>query len=415
MIQQENTQRVHFKNIDTLRFIAAYMIVLLHCYFGWKKYFGQPTILTSNSSVQSVNKIEAILNNFGFGVDIFFIISGFLITYLLLSENDKNGKVDVIKFYIRRAFRIWPLYFFMLLIAPLLSYFFLEQEPGYFWHFIFAGNFDIITQGTKSVATDHLWSICIEEHFYLICPLLIAFVPIKKLPAFLLSVILISIIFRGYASSYVSNYGTVLYHHTLSRVDVLALGSLFGYLFYYQKIQFTHSLSIRLIIYTIFIFTFLNVDYNECGTFFAATIKKYFFVLCAIYWVGNFLFNTNNSMSSNDNKALNLFGKVSYGIYMFNPVIIFLFLELFEKYSLRSFPIFLGLVHITLAVTTILSYRFFELPFLALKENFSVLKDERNIHVTNETPLENNESEAVFETIPIKTKEDNQSGTHKII
>lgn len=402
MIKQGSTQQVYFKNIDSLRFIAAYMIVLLHCYFGWKTYFGQPAILVSNSSVQSVNKIEAVLNNFGFGVDIFFIISGFLITYLLLSENDKIGKVDVIKFYIRRAFRIWPLYFFMLLLAPLLSYFFLEQEPGYFWHFIFAGNFDIITQGAKSVATNHLWSICIEEHFYLICPLLIAFIPVKKLPAILLSIILISIVFRGCTAIYVSNYGPILYHHTLSRVDVLAIGSLFGYLFYDKKIQFTHSLSIRLLIYSIFIFIFLNVDYNECGSFFASTIKKYFFVLCASYWIGNFLFNPNNNLSFDNNRTLNLFGKVSYGIYMFNPVIIFLYLELFEKYSFTNFPVFLGLVHISLAIATILSYRFFEQPFLALKEKFSVLKNYNNISMPDEPIIENNESEeGAFNTIPI--------------
>src|ERR1700746_3273449 len=114
-------QRIYFKNLDILRFMAAYMIVLLHCFFAWKIHFGQPAFITSFFSPSALTKFETIIQNFSFGVDIFFIISGFLITYLLLAENEKNGKVDVIKFYIRRAFRIWPLYFLLLLIAPVLT------------------------------------------------------------------------------------------------------------------------------------------------------------------------------------------------------------------------------------------------------------------------------------------------------
>src|SRR4051812_44139823 len=125
MSNSTNPQRIYFGNLDVLRFIAAYMIVLLHCFFGWKAHFGHPDFI-AKTSPQVLGKLENIFNNFSFGVDIFFIISGFLITYLLLAEKETTGKVDVIKFYIRRAFRIWPLYFLILLIGPLLSYFYNE-------------------------------------------------------------------------------------------------------------------------------------------------------------------------------------------------------------------------------------------------------------------------------------------------
>src|SRR3989344_3351771 len=133
MATTDTKQRIHFKNLDILRFIAAYMIVLLHCFFAWKIHFGHPAFITSSLSEPTLGKVESVINNFSFGVDVFFIISGFLITYLLLVESDKTGKVDVIKFYIRRAFRIWPLYFLLLLIAPLLTYFYNEQSPGYIY------------------------------------------------------------------------------------------------------------------------------------------------------------------------------------------------------------------------------------------------------------------------------------------
>lgn len=389
----QTNQKTYFQNMDILRFIAAYMIVVLHSFFGWKRYFGNPEFITSQTSPGVFNKIENIIHNFTIGVDVFFTISGFLITFLLLSEYEKNGKVDVMKFYIRRAFRIWPLYFLMILVAPLLTYFLMEQSPGYLLHFLFAGNFDIIDQGTKSVATDHLWSICIEEHFYLICPLLIAFIPVKKLPRALLTIILISILFRAYAASYIPNYGSVLYLHTLSRIDILALGSLFGYLFHQKKLEFNHSLPVRLIIYTIFILLLINVDYNECGTFFAATMKKYVFVLIAAYWMGNFLFNPDAILSVKNFNLLHLFGKVSYGIYMFNPVIIYLFLELYKKYNYTNFPLFVLLVNVSLVVVTALSYRFFELPFLNLKEKYAVIK---TIETTKDTTI----SEPVIAAIP---------------
>lgn len=370
----ENSQRIYFKNLDILRFMAAYMIVLLHCFFGWQIRFGNPKILVNSLSPPSIEKFELLMHNFSFGVDIFFIVSGFLLTYLLLAEKEKAGKVDVLKFYIRRAFRIWPLYFFMILLAPILSYFLYEQSPTYIYHFLFAGNFDLIENGPKSVATNHLWSICIEEHFYVFCPLIIGFIPMRKLPQTLLGIILVSIIFRGFFLSHTSDYGMSYYVHTLSRIDVLALGGLFGYFYYHRKIKFNHPLPVRLIIYSIFLLIFFNVNYVESGHFLIDTMKKYLFILPFSYWLGNFLFHKKALFSVDRPNIFHLFGKVSYGIYMFNPVIIFLVIFFFEKYGYQNYLYFLIAVHVLLAISAFLSYRFLELPFLSLKEKYAVIK-----------------------------------------
>lgn len=377
-MEDVNNQRIYFRNLDILRFIAAYMIVLLHCFFGWKVRFGNPEFLTPTLSPTSLDKLELIMHNLSFGVDVFFIISGFLITYLLLVEKEKHGKVDAMKFYIRRAFRIWPLYFFMILLAPLLVYFFHEQSPSYGLHFAFLGNFDLINNGTKSVATNHLWSICIEEHFYLFCPLLIAFIPMKKLPQVLLYIILACIIFRGYFLASTADYGMAFYVHTLSRIDVLALGGLFGYLFYHKKLHFNHSLPIRFVVYSTFILLFLNVNYVDSGNFLIDTMKKYLYVIPCAYWMGNFLFNPNAVFPLQKPNLLLQFGKVSYGIYMFNPVVIFLLIQVFAKYNWQNYFLFLVLVHVSLALVTYLSYRFLEMPFLALKEKYAVIKSGDN-------------------------------------
>lgn len=389
-------QRVYFKNLDVLRFLAAYLIVLLHCFFGWKAFFGHPAPI---SSPGIANKLELVVNNFSFGVDIFFLISGFLITFLLLSELETNGRVDVTRFYIRRAFRIWPLYFLLVLVAPLLTYFFYEQSPSYLHQFLFAGNFGVISEGTKSAATDHLWSICIEEHFYLFCPLLIAFIPVKRIPQALLGVICLCILFRAYVSFTDQNYGMIIYMHTLSRIDVLAMGSLFGYLFYYNKIKFDHALPARLMVYLLFIALFLTVSYNECGTLFTASLKKYFFVLFAAYWAGNFLFNPDARLAITKPGIFHYAGKVSYGIYMYNPVIIFLVLKWFKEYSIQNYFLFFSLVHVALAITVFVSYRFIELPFLQLKEKYAVIKsgDELNAGVQEEVAEANDSEEKIVQ------------------
>lgn len=388
MGNDNNTQRVYFKNLDMLRFIAAYMIVLLHSFFGWKAEFNHPEFITSTFSKYWLDKLEIIMHNFAFGVDIFFMISGFLIVYLLLSEKEKTGKVDVLKFYIRRAFRIWPLYFLIVLIGPLLRYFLAEKAPSYTYHFLFAGNFDIIENGLKSAATNHLWSICIEEHFYLFCPLLIGFIPMKKLPQVLLSIIFICIIFRGFFAEKTADYGMAIYVHTLSRIDILALGGLFGYLYYYKKLQFNHALPIRLMVYATFILIFFNTDYNESGTFLTDTMKKYLYALPAAYWMGNFMFNLDVKFAIKNPAILNQFGKASYGIYMFNPIIIFVIASLLAKYALPNYFLFLLLVHVALALTTFLSYHLLELPFLALKEKYAVVKSGTTIKTNKETLTE---------------------------
>jgi peptidoglycan/LPS O-acetylase OafA/YrhL len=398
-----DNRRIYFRNLDILRFLAAYMIVLLHCFFGWRTKFGHPP--SFNSADAGGDKLEIIFHNLAFGVDIFFLISGFLITYLLLSEHEKTGKVDVLKFYIRRAFRIWPLYFFMILTAPLLSYFFFEQSPNYNLQFFFLGNFDIINQGMKSVATNHLWSICIEEHFYLFVPLLIAFIPVKQLPQFLFAIILISIAFRAYMALYTENYGMALYVHTLSRIDVLALGSLFGWLHFHKKLSFTTPLSIRLMIYAIFIFVFLNVDYAECGTLFTATMKKYFFVLIAAFAMGNFIFHPKSLFKVRRQNFLHHLGKASYGIYMFNPVIVFLALKFFHVDTVKDYLLYFAAVNVAVLALSLLSYHFFEMPFLALKEKYAVVKSGDMIKEAAPAIEEIVSKEITAEVVPVEVEE----------
>lgn len=104
----------------------------------------------------------------GFGVRVFFIISGFLITSLLLDEQKARGRISLGGFYLRRAFRIFPAaYVFIAAVALLASLGFLRVEPGDFLH---AVTYTMNFHDPKSAWVVHLWSLSVEEQFYFMWP-----------------------------------------------------------------------------------------------------------------------------------------------------------------------------------------------------------------------------------------------------
>ena len=123
------------------------------------------------------------------------------------------------------------------------------------------------------------------------------------------------------------------------------------------------------------------------------------------------MFNPMAKFVASKPNILHQFGKVSYGIYMFNPVLIYVILNAFSKFSFQNYFVFLLLVHVALVITTYLSYRFLEAPFLALKEKFSVVKSggfESSKMVPINEDVETNpaeENEALV-TIPINVREE---------
>src|ERR1700679_371071 len=108
---------LYFPNLNGLRFIAALAVIIHHAEaFRW--IFGLPNAWRT---------VPAIGHLGDFGVVLFFVLSGFLITYLLLEEERVHGRIEVGRFYVRRALRIWPLYYLFVALAlfalPYLSFF----------------------------------------------------------------------------------------------------------------------------------------------------------------------------------------------------------------------------------------------------------------------------------------------------
>ena len=175
-----NREKLFFPNLDGLRTIAFFMVFSEHVFWSAFKYLEikSPILLHS---------LYTIFGNGGIGVSIFFVLSGFLITYLILKEQEGNGRLDVKAFYIRRSLRIWPLYFILLLFIFFIYPFILNkfnlpvfENPAETWkYFAFLSNFDMIKiheSGKEAFMHSGVtWSIAIEEQFYFIWPLLFFF------------------------------------------------------------------------------------------------------------------------------------------------------------------------------------------------------------------------------------------------
>lgn len=158
-------QQTYRPELDSLRFFAFFAVFVLHALY-------QPgelavPVLSGWSSIRG-----ALVGAGAYGVDLFFLLSAYLITELLLRERRHRGVVRVRAFYLRRILRIWPLYFFVLGLAysvPILN-------PGHLlfrskrlvWFSLLSGNWSIVAYGwPDSVIVTPLWSVSVEEQFYL--------------------------------------------------------------------------------------------------------------------------------------------------------------------------------------------------------------------------------------------------------
>jgi peptidoglycan/LPS O-acetylase OafA/YrhL len=158
--------RFYLPELDGLRFFAFLAVFLSH------------VAAFSNGANEAKPAIIQIFNLMGrFGVDLFFALSAYLLTVLMIREKDKFGSLDVRAFYMRRLLRIWPLYFTWIAALMLTRHFWSNYSIGFFvpW-LLFAGNFQaslLAINTINSLVILPLWSLSVEEQFYLIWPLLV--------------------------------------------------------------------------------------------------------------------------------------------------------------------------------------------------------------------------------------------------
>jgi peptidoglycan/LPS O-acetylase OafA/YrhL len=355
------------------------LIVFLHANGSYQDWFGKPAFaVESGGAINFLSKfITQFVQNFGIGVDIFFLLSGFLITYILLEEKKNNGTINILFFMIRRSFRIWPLYFFIIGITPFLVVWLDFAKPEYWSNLLFINNFRAIETGLWTYPFSHFWSICIEEHFYLIWPFVIAFTPKKYLLSFFYFFIASSILFRLYFSFVTASSYSWIYLHTISRIDVLVMGGIVAYYYSEKSFEFKLSNAAKFLLFGA-LFTSLFIEqYSNWETQFMAGFKKYFYMGAIGLLMLDYNFNPLLKLRLSSSKLVNYLGKVSYGIYMYHNVLsVIIVKKIMYSFGFNSAPLFFALMISLSLIIPILSYELFEKHFLKIGNKFRVNRSE---------------------------------------
>ena len=379
----ETAERFYLPELDVLRFFAFFAVFICHVAPYGPDFY-------NNSGL-----IGRICASGAFGVDLFFALSGYLLTSLLLRERDQTGDINVKAFYIRRGLRIWPLYYFIIGLAFLLtripaSAIGAPPYPGnlfepippisYLFMAIFLFNFDFFGSGftNPSLFMTQLWTISVEEQFYVFWPWLARYVPRQRIVVIPLVMIAVSCILRF---ALPLNPYRQVWSNTFTRLDPIAVGILIA-LMPRLNLRPVHRVVLVLVG-----FAFWQFASYYCGIFDQLSILKVSLGYPAIaLGSGAFVLAALGATSLRSDsplvRCLVYLGKVSYGLYIYNQIAIFVAKLLLFRGELGTlvppgYPSLSGiLIYMILALGfnvafAALSYRWLEAPFLRLKERFT--------------------------------------------
>lgn len=349
----------YFSNLDGLRGFAAFSVLIFH-------FFLSPSLTSDISNIQLVQKITEILQH---GVTLFFVLSGFVITRILINTKDEHNYFA--RFYKNRALRIFPLYYFYLIIhfyvfptlfgnGPNLD--FSRQLPIYFY----LQNMSWLT-GFKVIGPGHFWSLAVEEHFYLVWPLILYFFPRKYMKHLTILLILISVPIKYL---FLQNNIDINYN-TFSRFDSIMIGCFIAVLEYENK-YILPKLNIKRLSYfvvPVLILGFVLYIFQDYVFILKSSLKHLilglFFGFLIYFLISNTKTVGNKDTFSEilDSVLMQYFGKISYGLYVWHILAI----SIVSLFNIGIWHINLFLTFLITIILAHFSYFYFEKHFLKLK------------------------------------------------
>ena len=345
-------------NITALRFILASLVIIFHI-----PQFCQ------NRGFPFFNNL-AIFNKGEEAVYIFFSLSGFLIIRQLYIEKSTSNSIDLWSFFLRRVLRILPLYYLVLSFGfvyyrLILPYFGIDYQNNYdliqgiFLAYTFFPN--IFASYIPGGIIEVLWSIGIEEQFYLLIAPLMFVLPFKHIVRFLLFfTTLYFIMYFSEWMNFLKNYQMLFFYFSFSGLcSILLLNN---------AIKLKQSKPLLFVIFVLYFTTSIFIN-NLTNTFYHLFSMLLFgLVICTL---------VEKPIKIMENKLLNYLGKISYGIYMYHAIMmqvagfIFLKFSIHLKFaSLYSILFFNLLVFTITIITAHFSYKYFESYFLYLKKDY---------------------------------------------
>lgn len=302
--------KIYFENLDGLRFMCFLSVFFYHSFHTEYDYI-------KSSAVYIFVKWH-LFQNGNLGVNFFFVLSGFLITYLLIKERNLLGRIDVISFWKRRIFRIWPLFYFCVffgfLIFPFLKEMFGQassETASLIYYLTFLNNFDFIRNGLPDASIlGVLWSVAIEEQFYLVWPVLLFLLPYGFYPVLFISVILFSIFFRF-------QYQEPVLHefHTVSCMGDLAIGAFGAWIvqrrIFVERIRSLSTGTIYAGHFVLFLILFFrDILFQWMGAF-----ERTMIAIVFLFVILEQNYSVNSFYKMQRFKTLSKLGTMTYGLY----------------------------------------------------------------------------------------------------
>jgi peptidoglycan/LPS O-acetylase OafA/YrhL len=371
----EKNNKIYFQKLDALRFFSALAVVITHVELI-KGAFGYPN-LWNNPFIQQLGPL---------GVIFFFVLSGFLITYLLLEEEEKFGKISVGAFYVRRILRIWPLYYLIVILGfyvlpnfdeikiKYLEQSFQENFYSMLVHYLLIlPNLSLTFYGHVP-HIGHLWSIGVEEQFYILWPWILSRGKnkLKVIIFFMISILFLKgIYYIIFKTNFYPPINVLKDFVASFKIECMSMGAWGAYMFKYRKDILEKHIkvsglwsSVMLVLFLIYIMPDWIMDASHL-------IYSFLFLYIILFSVIK-----NKKYILLDNQRLIGFGRISYGIYMYHlmliPMIIYLLspLELSGNMIVFNFLLYLFVLVITFLIS-FLSYTYYERIFLKMKSRFS--------------------------------------------
>jgi peptidoglycan/LPS O-acetylase OafA/YrhL len=385
---RKDGQVFYHPELDVLRFLAFLAVFMHHALPREAALYlnkGLPPAITQF--------ILAAKEAGAYGVDLFFVLSAYLITELLLREHAQRGSFSISAFYVRRALRIWPLYFVFLALTVFVVPEILPRDQFgtiYIVSFLlFFGNWVCAANGLPHSVASPLWSISVEEQFYLAWPPLLRVVGIERIKHLAIAMLIVALSTRAVLAANAVEHPAV-WCNTIARLDSIALGAILAVALRGRAPQMKTVVRVLLGGAALAMFLLVAKYLGQDGpssviTYTATALASVMLLLAALQTDARFLRMPAFSW-------LVYLGRISYGLY----VVHLLALALVPKFLIIYLGIPLGFggrVLLSLLLTVLLaaiSYKWLEQPFLRLKRRFSKVttgEDRRSVSPWQTAPL----------------------------
>jgi peptidoglycan/LPS O-acetylase OafA/YrhL len=344
--------------LDALRFFAFVMVFVAHL-----PRFTSPWLLTAKRMG-------------GFGMCVFFALSAFLIVTLLLRERESSGTINIKGFAARRVLRIWPLYFAVLLISYLIGTIWVSvhfDSRALWFCTLLVGNLWIIHHGWALGVAGPLWSLSVEEQFYLGIPFLTRIAGRRGLLVICLLTIPLSYVALAYESGIHANPATQIWVNSFVQFQFFALGGLIALWNDGRKMEWGYTARAASFVFGVFLWFIAIYKFAPEGESGLHVLMPSY--LCTLAGVA-FVFLSVLNLQMDIPRWISYLGQISYGLYVFHDIFLWGIFRNVQSWPMTSifekqWVIGAGLALFATIGTAAISYRYFESPILRYKRRFA--------------------------------------------